>query len=580
MKRKLALALMGAAFVLPVAAVLSSDEAVDLTMVTRIRDEGFNNSKVMETLAQLTDVLGPRLTGSPQLKKANEWTRDQLATWGLTNAHLEPWGPFGRGWSLERVSVHVVSPVTMPVIAVPKAWTSGTQGVVRGKAIRVRFDSEADMEKEKGKLAGAIVFLNDPVDLRAPERAAFNRFSEQELSDMSLFQVPGGRRPGAPAQAPPGGPGGPPDRETQQRRQRVQRAMRPFLIAEKVLATVEPSQRDGGIVLVGGGGSRQKDEDPGPPALVIAAEHYNRIARLIDRKMDVEMELDVRTKFYDDDPMAYNTVAEIAGTDKKLGTELVMVGAHLDSWHAGTGATDNAAGSAVAMEAVRILKALDVHPRRTIRIGLWTGEEQGLLGSRAYVKEHFAARPDPTPAQNAADRDTPAFMRQPTGPLTLKPEHVRFSAYFNLDNGTGKIRGVYTQQNAAAVPIFESWLRPFADLGATTVTNRNTGGTDHQSFDGVGLPGFQFIQDQADYETRTHHTNLDVYDRMQREDMMQASVIMASFLYNAAMREDRFPRKAMPRDPSPRPSQSPQAPTPTTTTTGGGSGRTSPNQQQ
>jgi Zn-dependent M28 family amino/carboxypeptidase len=295
-------------------------------------------------------------------------------------------------------------------------------------------------------------------------------------------------------------------------------------------------------------------------ALVLSAEHYNRISRLLDRKLDVEMEVDVKASFHDEDLNSYNVIAEIPGTDKK--GELVMLGAHLDSWHAGTGATDNAAGSAVVMEAIRILKALDVKPKRTIRVGLWTGEEQGLLGSRAYVAEHFASRPEPNDPE---ERELPAFMRRSGGPISLKPEHERFSVYFNLDNGTGKIRGIYTQQNAGAAPIFEAWLAPFRDLGATTVTNRNTGGTDHQSFDAVGLPGFQFIQDQADYQTRTHHTNLDVYDRLQREDMMQASVIMAAFAYHAAMRDGRFPRKAMPRDraqaqpsPSPAPSPSPR----------------------
>jgi Zn-dependent M28 family amino/carboxypeptidase len=284
---------------------------------------------------------------------------------------------------------------------------------------------------------------------------------------------------------------------------------------------------------------------------VLSAEHFNRIGRLLDMKKDVELEIEVRAQFHDEDPMAYNTVAEIPGTDKKA--EIVLLGAHLDSWHTGTGATDNAAGSAVCMEALRILKALDVKPRRTIRIGLWTGEEQGLLGSHAYVAEHFGSRPEPSPEE----RDMPSRLRGVTGPLTLKPDHRRLSVYFNLDNGTGKVRGIYLQQNAAAHPIFEAWLKPFADLGATTLSMRNTRGTDHLSFEDVGLPGFQFIQDRGDYQTRTHHTNWDVYDRIQREDMLQASVIMAGFAYNAAMRDAMFPRKAMPKDPVPSPAPSP-----------------------
>jgi len=516
-------------------AAASHAESVDYGTVTLIRDEGFNGSKVMETLAQLTDVLGPRLTGSPAAKKANEWTRDQLATWGLVNAHLESFGPFGRGWSVERVSVHAVSPFTAPLIALPKAWTPGTEGPVRGKLVKAKLESEADLEKHKGKLAGMIVLLSDGRELKGPDTPLFRRYSEQELHDLALFELV--ERRGARA-APAV------DREAARKRFRFQKTLREFLVEEKALASVEPSERDAGVLWVAGGGSREKGVNPGVPALVMAAEHYNRLSRLLDRKMEVELEIDVKARFHDDDPMAYNTIAEIPGTDKQ--PEVVMLGAHLDSWHGGTGATDNAAGSAVAMEAVRILKALDVKPKRTIRIALWTGEEQGLLGSRAYVKEHLASRPDPTDPE---EKDLPAYLRRaPSGPLEVKPEHAKLSAYFNFDNGTGKIRGVYTQGNVAAGPIFEAWLKPFADLGAATITNRNTGGTDHQSFDGVGLPGFQFIQDAADYDTRSHHTNMDVYDRLQKEDLMQASIIMASFVYHAAMRAERFPRKPPPRE--------------------------------
>ncbi len=534
MNRTLRLALALGASLVAVAAA-SRAESVDYGTVTLIREEGFNGSKVMETLAQLTDVLGPRLTGSPAAKKANEWTRDQLATWGLVNAHLESFGPFGRGWSLERASVHAILPFTAPLIALPKAWTPGTEGPVRGKVVKAKLESEADLEKHKGKLAGMIVLLSDGRELKGPDKPLFRRYSEQELHDLALFEL--AERRGARA-APAV------DREAARKRFRFQKTLREFLLEEKALASVEPSDRDAGVLWVAGGGSREKGVNPGVPALVMAAEHYNRLSRLLDRKMDVELEIDVKARFHDDDEMAYNTIAEIPGTDKQ--PEVVMLGAHLDSWHGGTGATDNAAGSAVAMEAVRILKALDVKPKRTIRIALWTGEEQGLLGSRAYVKEHLASRPDPTDPE---EKDLPAYLRRaPSGPLEVKPEHAKLSAYFNFDNGTGKIRGVYTQGNVAAGPIFEAWLKPFADLGATTITNRNTGGTDHQSFDGVGLPGFQFIQDEADYSTRTHHTNMDVYDRLQKEDLMQASIIMASFVYHAAMRAERFPRKPPPRE--------------------------------
>jgi len=526
-----------------------AEEPVDLVMVTRIRDEGFNRSKVMDTMSQLTDVVGGRLTGSPNAKKANEWTREQLASWGLRNAHVESWGPFGRGWSFDRASVHMAVPQATPLIALPRAWTPGTPGVVHGPVIKAKLESEADLEKVKGKLQGAIVFLADARNLKVPEKPLFNRYTDKELADLSLFEIPGPR-----GEEPRQAPGQPVDREGFLKRFRFQKRLREFLVAEKALATVEPSERDGGVVRVGGGGSREKGEEPGVLALVMAAEHYNRICRLLEKKADVELEIDVKAQFHDDDPMGYNTIAEIPGTDKK--GEVVMVGAHLDSWHAGTGATDNAAGSAAVMEAVRILQALGVKPKRTIRIGLWTGEEQGLLGSRGYVREHCASRPEPTDPEEKA---LPRGMRRALGPLTVKADHARLSAYFNLDNGTGKVRGIYTQQNAGVAPIFEAWLKPFADLGATAVTQRNTGGTDHQSFDEVGLPGFQFIQDQADYSTRTHHTNMDVYDRIQREDLMQASVIMASFVYHAAMRSELFPRKPMPPDPPPSPSPSPEA---------------------
>jgi carboxypeptidase Q len=292
------------------------------------------------------------------------------------------------------------------------------------------------------------------------------------------------------------------------------------------------------------GGSWIAGETVGVPALVMAAEHYNGLLRLLDHDQPVELEVNVAASFLDGDNQAYDTLAEIPGTDKR--DEIVMAGAHLDSWHAGTGATDNGAGSAVVMEAARILKALGVKPRRTIRFALWTGEEQGLYGSAAYVKQHFASRPE---NRDPEQKDLPERYREETWPLQLKPEHAKIAAYFNLDNGTGKVRGIYTEENAAVRPIFQAWLAPFSDLGAGTVTLRTTGGTDHVQFDRVGLPGFQFIQDEMDYETRTHHTDLDTYDHLQPQDLQQASVLMAAFLYNAAMRPEPLPRKPLPQEP-------------------------------
>jgi hypothetical protein len=521
-------------------AVPGAEEPVDLAVVTRIRDEGYNNSKVMDTLAHLTDVIGPRLTGSPQLREANEWTRRQLESWGLQDARLESWGPFGRGWTFERASVHMVTPTSAPLIALPLAWTPGTNGPARGAVVKWKLESEADLERARGALAGKVVLLDDARELKGPDKAFFNRYSDAELRQLAEFGGgDDGRRPRRPR-----------DREGALRRARFQKARREFLAAEKALATVEASAREGSLVRVAGGGSRHLGEEPGVTGLVMAAEHYNRLVRLVERGTPVDLEIDVRARFLDGDLMAANTLAEIPGADKR--GEVVMLGAHLDSWHGGTGATDNAAGAAVVMEAARILSALGIKPRRTIRVALWTGEEQGLLGARAYVREHFGARPEPT---DPAERSLPSYLRRSTGPLSLRPDHARLSAYFNVDNGSGRVRGVYTQQNAAAVPIFEAWLRPFADLGATTVSNRNTGSTDHVPFDAVGLPAFQFIQDDADYSTRTHHTNLDVYDRAQRDDLVQASTVLASFAYHAAMREERFPRKALPRETPPEPTE-------------------------
>jgi hypothetical protein len=500
-------------------------------MVTRIRQEGFRNSKVMEIASGLTDGIGARLTGSPNMKKANEWTRDKLAEFGLQNAHLESWGPFGRGWSYESVSVRMTSPDVVELLALPKAWSPGTNGPIRGKAVLAKLTTREDLEKQKGKLRGRIVLTDDAREVKAQERAALERYDEKTLEKLWEYEAPSAR----PAY---GGP------EEWRRRREFRRALNTFLEEEKPLAVIDPGALDGGTFRVQQGGSWRRDDPMGVPALVMAVEHYGRIARLLGQKRDVELELDVKARFHDDDPMSYNTIAEIPGTDRA--GELVMLGGHMDSWHGGTGATDNAAGVAVAMEAVRILQALGVRPRRTIRIALWSGEEQGLLGSEGYVMHHFASRPvpdDPKERENFS-------LRRSAGPLTFKPEHAKLSAYFNVDNGTGKIRGIYAQENAAVVPIFEEWLAPLKDLGATTVTMRNTRGTDHESFDAVGLPAFQFVQDEIEYETRTHHTNQDVYERLQREDLMQASVVLATFVWQAASRDAKLPRKPMPRSPA------------------------------
>jgi hypothetical protein len=507
---------------------LTAQESVDHEIINKIRYEGFHNSEVMEIARKLTEELGPRLTGSPNMKRANEWTRDTIASWGLDGAHLESF-EFGRGWSFSEASIHMLSPAKQPLSALPKAWTPGTTGAVRGEAMRVDIDSAEDLEKYRGKVAGKILFTEKARTVEDGDDIRFRRHTDDGLEELTKFPIPGGRDERAAF------------RERFRKRYEMRKAYHDFLTEEGVLATVELSSRDYGIIRVTGGGSREPDENPGVTVLAMATEHYNRVVRHIEAGETVELEIRVDAQFHDEDLLAYNTVGEIPGSD--LAHELVMVGAHLDSWHAGVGATDNAAGSAVALEAIRILTAIGAKPRRTVRVALWSGEEQGLIGSREFVSEHFASRPiDPE------QKKLPRFLRDDTGPLTIKPAHEDFSVYFNLDNGSGRIRGVYAQENAAVVPIFQAWLEPFHDLGATTVSLRNTGGTDHLSFDAVGLPGFQFIQDRLDYQTRTHHTHLDTFDHLREDDLKQASVIMASFLYHAAMRDEKMPRKPVPKD--------------------------------
>lgn len=506
----------------------AAQEKVDLEMMKKIREEGMQRSQVMDTLSWLTDVYGPRLTGSPNLKAAGEWAVKKTTEWGLQNAHLEAWGTFGRGWSLERFSANVIEPTPFPLIAYPKAWTPGTNGPVTGEPVIVDIKAEADFDKYKGKLKGALVMLGEPGEVKAHFKPQATRLSEEELLALATDEQRG--RNYSPDLL---------------RRYLQERAFAPkrteFLRNEGVAAMLEPGRGDGGTLFVQSGGSYDPKQPAALPSVVVAVEHYGRIYRLLQKGIKVKVELNIQAKFHDTDQNGYNVVAEIPGTDPQLKEELVMLGGHLDSWHGGTGATDNAAGCAVALEAVRILKALGVQPRRTIRLALWSGEEQGLLGSRAYVKQHFGER-----QRLANQSEMSAMMGGPQGPLTTKPDHAKFSAYFNLDNGTGKIRGVYLQGNEAVRPIFRAWLAPFRDLGAATLTLNNTGGTDHLAFDAVGLPGFQFIQDEIEYETRTHHSNMDTYERIQADDMKQASVIMAAFVYNAAMRDEKLPRKPLP----------------------------------
>ena len=483
----------------------------------------------MQTLSEIADRIGPRLAGSQNLKNANLFTQKQLTDWGLSNAHLEGF-PFGRGWALDSISIRMTSPDTAVLFGFPKAWTPATNGILKGEVIALKIKSVEDFEKFKGQFAGKIVLLGEPRDLKPESEAALHRYDEAKLKELSDFLIPGG-----PYKDPTGRVW---TREEIMQRRRLSLATEKFLQDEKVAASIEGSRGDEGLLFVQGTQNFKPGSPDGVLQLVIAAEQFNRISRLLERKVPVTVELDVKSHFESPDKgQIFNTIAELPGTDKK--DELVLVGGHLDSWHAGTGATDNAAGIAVAMEAVRILQALGLKSRRTIRVLLWAGEEEGLLGSRAYVKDHFGYPVEPK------DDPTPSYMRTTPVPIMLKHGQEKVSAYFNLDNGTGKIRGIYAQGNASVVPIFAQWGEPLRDLGFSTVTMRDTGSTDHVPFDAIGIPGFQFIQDSVEYETRTHHSNMDVYDRAQRDDLIQASIIMASFLYNAADRDELLPRKPL-----------------------------------
>src|SRR5713226_6636888 len=498
----------------------------DLTAIYQIKDEGFNHSQVMEIMSYLTDVYGPRLTNSPNIKQAAEWTTGKMKEWQLTNVHLEPWGPFGKGWSNERFSAQAISPRPFPLIAYPKAWTPGTNGPVTAAASLAPILKEEDIQKYRGQLKGKFVLTAAVPE--NPERfePQAHRYTDAELADLASQPVPAAQNPE--------------DRAAQFRAQReLNLKVQKFLVEEGVAAWIEPSRGDDGTVFVMQGGGRDKEKDPPTlPRVALASENYGRIVRMLEKKVPVTLQLDIENRFYDDDLNSFNIIGEILGTDKAKADEVVMLGAHFDSWHGGTGATDNGAGSAVMLEAIRILKTTALKMRRTVRMGLWTGEEQGLLGSCAYVKQHFGDREVADPA---------------TKLIKTLPEQAKLDAYYNVDNGTGKIRGVYLQGNEMVAPIFSAWMVPFHDLGMNTLTIRNTGGTDHLSFNDVGLPGFQFIQDPLDYDSRTHHSNMDVYERIQEPDMKQMSVIVASFVYLTANRDEMIPRKPLPKPQPARP---------------------------
>ena len=515
-------------------------ESLDLAMYARIRDEAIAHTHVMEYASGLMDGIGPRLTGSPNLKRANEWTRDQFTAMGCANAHLEDWGEFGMGWQQVNTWLRMTAPDTAVFIAQAAPWSPATKGAVTAPAIWVDIKDEKDFEKYKGKLAGKIVFFGAMRDVKPVEKPLFTRDDEADLKKIQTY----------PLEAPN------PDFSFQAflKSLAVREKIGKFLADEQAVAVITPSRdgRNNG----GSGGTIFDDTGAGfgwliyqrqhanpLPVAVTAIENYGRVYRLLKAGVPVSLELDIDSKFYGDHEHGFDTIAEIPGTDPKLKDEIVMVGGHLDSWASATGATDNGAGTVVAMEVMRILTALGVKPRRTIRVGLWTGEEQGEFGSYGYVKQHFGEIPRSTAPDQASVTE---YDRDAAGPIIFKPEYQKISAYFNLDNGSGRIRGIYLQQNAAVAPIFAQWIAPLADLGVGTITMRDTGGTDHEAFDAVGVPGFQFIQDPLDYGSRTHHSNMDTYERLQPEDLAQAAAVEAIFVYNAAMRDQMLPRKPIP----------------------------------
>jgi carboxypeptidase Q len=515
-------------------------ESLDLAMYQSIREEAIAHTHVMEYASGLTDGIGPRLTGSPNLKHANEWTRDQFTAMGCANAHLEDWGEFGMGWQQLNTWVRMTSPDTAVFIAQAGPWSPATKGAVTASAVWVDIKEEKDFDKYKGKLAGKIVLFGDMRDVKPVDKPLFTRDDEADLQKIKDYPL-----------TPPN-----PTNSFQAYLKRLafREKVGSFLAAEQVVAVIIPSRDgrnnggSGGTIFDDTGAAfgwliYQREHANPLPVVVTAIENYGRMYRLLKANVPVSLEMNVDTKFTGDHEHGFDTIAEIPGTDPKLKDEIVMVGGHLDSWASATGATDNGAGTVVAMEVMRILTALKVKPRRTIRVGLWTGEEQGEFGSNGYVKQHFGEIPRSTAPDQLMVTE---FDRDASGPIQFKPEYQKISGYFNLDNGSGRVRGVYLQENAAMGPIFAQWIEPLKDLGVSTISIRNTGGTDHESFDAVGIPGFQFIQDPLDYGSRTHHSNMDTYERLQAEDLAQAAAVEAIFVYNTAMREQMLPRKPLP----------------------------------
>jgi len=491
----------------------------------RIIDEGFNHSQAADTAAWLADHIGSRMTGSPGMRAAEAWTQARFGAWGLTNVHKEGYD-FGRGWSIESLGVRMITPRILPLRAIPIAWTPATAGAITAPIVVAPIKREADLAAWRGKLAGKIVLVDLPSNGSEPDKPPFHRFSDDEIAKMDRYEQP---------------EHGPDTLPAWMKGIALQAKIDAFLKQEGAVARIRQSYADGDLLH---GEGYQYAEGAALPAVELAAEDYRRLARLA-KTGPVTVEIDSRTRFHDEDKRAYNIIADIVGSDPKAG--YVMAGAHLDSWAAGDGAADNGAGSAMIMEAARILATLDVHPKRTIRFALWSGEEQGLLGSKAYVDQHVARRPPPPSGTTGVEDYFLAFRRFP---ITKLADYDRLGAYFNIDNGSGKLRGVYAQGNLAAVAPLQEMIAPFASLGVEKVVAGNTDGTDHEFFAAVGLPAFQFIQDPLDYETRVHHSSIDTYDHLKADDLRQGAVVLAGMLLAAANRDEALPRQLLPSKPA------------------------------
>ncbi len=513
----------------------SPPDKADLGVINRIWQEATVNSQVMNHLSYLTDVVGPRIPGSPAMQKAADWAVKKFKEWGLQNVKVEPAGEIGLGWSNEYISAHMTEPSYMPILAFAKPWTNGTRGRITGHPILVEIRSKADMEKHRGKLKGAIVLTQKPRLTHPVFEAAAKRLTDLDLRQIETTPIP--VKPAEPIDLP------------ELSGELKWEDLVGFYRSEDVGVLIQGSAADrsdyGSVRVDAYEGMGRNPVTPNQsPMIVIAAEQYARICRILDQKVPVTLEIEMRNSIYNRDRQGYNVLAEIPGTDKK--DELVMLGGHIDSWTGGTGAVDDASGCAVAMEAVRVLQALGIKPRRTIRAALWTGEEEGLCGSRGYVAAHFGD----TDQASVGKLDLMTLFTG-SGPLgsskklLARPEYNKISGYFNYDNGSGRIRGIYIQENFGVRPIFEEWIKPLKDLGVTTIALKSTGGTDHLPFDWIGIPGFQFVQDPLDYFPQLHHTSQDIYDHCVPEDLIQSSVVMAAFVVHTAMREQMLPRKTL-----------------------------------